>query len=186
MRLILLQSHLVIRATTSFQTQRQTKRQTEQSQMSSNVQIALHERKVSALPCLSGRSFTKQDNFEPPHSNHSNHSNHARGRDSEQHFYIFLYNARRSAPAPAWTHSPQSVPYAGTCRRANGPSEPGVEPLSEGSLYFSTGMSKDYTVSLLFHQHPLLQTLPSLEYTHTPTHTHVLTYIKAAQRSAHH
>lgn len=72
------------------------------------------------------------------------------------------------------THSPQSVLYAGTCRRTNGPSEPRVQPLSEGSLYFSTGMSKDYTVSLLFHQHPCPpppQPCP-LYSIHTHTHIH--------------
>lgn len=68
-------------------------------------------------------------------------------------------------------HSLQSVLYAVICGHTNGSSEPVVQPLSEGSLYFSTGMSEDYTVSLLFYW---------------PTPHPLYTYIKAAQRSAHH
>ena len=79
-------------------------------------------------------------------------------------------------------HSLQSVLYAWTCRHTNGSSEPLVQPLSEGSLYFSTGMSEDYTVPLLFHWPPHTP----LQYTHTDTDTHIHTYIKAAQRSAQH
>lgn len=41
-------------------------------------------------------------------------------------------------------------PAVSPARHTNWSSERSVQTLSEGSLYFSTGMSEDYTVPLLF------------------------------------
>lgn len=72
----------------------------------------------------------------------------------------------------------QSVLCTWTCGHTNWPSEPLVQTVSEGSLYFSTGMAEDYTVPLLFHWPPPTHTskklsiVPSTEFgPQWPTHS---------------